>query len=65
MTDARTHTRTARQRDKRMIRTSNARAALAGLTHDAELYIPSVLHHSIPHRPSALAQGLSQLGHRG
>lgn len=39
MTDARTHTRTARQRDKRMIRTSNARAALAGLTHDTELYI--------------------------
>ncbi len=39
MTDAQVHARATRQRDKRMIRTSNARAALAGLTHDTELYI--------------------------
>lgn len=39
MTEAQVHARANRARDKRIIRTSNARVALAGLTREVELYI--------------------------
>jgi hypothetical protein len=39
MTAAQVHTRASRARDTRIIRTANARTALAGLDHTTELYV--------------------------
>lgn len=39
MTEAKVNARTARARETRIIRTSNARTALAGLDHSTELYV--------------------------